>query len=138
MINSDNNAEYTLPYFIENLNGLVKFIDSLDIQIIGGQCELFVYLKTMNKFVKWLFTKEKNFNRFGFNGKICAIFSAPKKYNDTIYLISKCGIRYCSNYMLCKLYEQQKTLATQKSSQGLFCCLFCYTQCKDESHRFEK
>ena len=100
MINSSNNAEFTLNYFIENIQGLVKFIDKLDIQVIGGKCELLVYLTSMDKFVRWLFSKEKNFSRFILKDGICAVFSAPKKYNDTIYIIYKCGIKGCTKETL--------------------------------------
>lgn len=111
-----NNAEYTLPYFIENLGNLEKFIDSLDIQVIGGKCELLVYLKTINKNIRWKLLQESQFSRIILKDKICAIFSAKPKDNDTIYMIYKIGIRGCSNYTLVQLYEQQKVLATRKSS----------------------
>ena len=122
-----NNAEYTLPYFIENLGNLERFIDSLDIQVIGGKCELLVYLKTINKNIRWKLLQEKQFSRIVLKNKVCAIFSAKPKDNDTIYMIYKTGIRGCSNYTLTRLYEQQKVLATRKSSQDFFIVLFKLT-----------
>ena len=122
-----NNAEYTLPYFIENLGNLERFIDSLDIQVIGGKCELLVYLKTINKNIRWKLLQEKQFSRIVLKNKVCAIFSAKLKDNDTIYMIYKTGIRGCSNYTLTRLYEQQKVLATRKSSQDFFIVLFKLT-----------
>ena len=111
-----NNAEYVTPYFIEKLENLERFIDSLDIQVIGGKCELLVYLKTINKNIRWKLLQEKQFNRIILKNKVCAIFSAKPKDNDIIYMIYKTGIRGCSNYTLVRLYEQQKVLATRKSS----------------------
>lgn len=117
---SVNNAEYTLPYFIKDFGNLEKFIDSLDIQVIGDKCELLVYLKTINKYVKWKLLQEQQFSRVILKNKICAIFSAKEKDNATIFLIYKNGIKGCSRYTLQKLYKQQKVLATQKSNWDFF------------------
>lgn len=113
---SANNAEYTLPYFIENFGNLERFIDSLDIRVIGDRCELLVYLKTINKNIRWKLSQEKQFSRVILKDKICAIFSAKEKDNVTIFLIYKAGIKGCSHYTLEKLYKQQKVLAAQKSN----------------------
>lgn len=117
---SANNAEYTLPYFIENFGNLERFIDSLDIRVIGDRCELLVYLKTINKNIRWKLLQEKQFSRVILKDKICAIFSAKEKDNVTIFLIYKAGIKGCSHYTLEKLYKQQKVLAAQKSNQDFF------------------
>ena len=110
MISSSNNAEYTFNYFIDNINELVKYVDRLDMQVIGGKCELLVYLKSMNKLIKWLFSKEKNFSRFILKNGICAVFSAPKKYNDIIYIIYKCGINGCTKEYLYTLKTENPWL----------------------------
>lgn len=105
---SRNNAKYALPYFINSVNHLERFIDSLDIQVIGDRCELLVYLKTINRYTKWRFTQEPQFSRLIIkNGKLCAIFSSKQKDNASVYLIYKCGISGCSKYSLECLYKQK-------------------------------
>ena len=134
---SANNAEYTLPYFIENFGNLERFIDSLDIRVIGDRCELLVYLKTINKNIRWKLLQEKQFSRVILKDKICAIFSAKEKDNVTIFLIYKAGIKGCSHYTLEKLYKQQKVLAAQKSNQDFFVVLLNWP-CKDGRNRLFK
>lgn len=107
MFYSQHNAEYTLHYFIDDLNKIKNLIDSIDIRIVGDTCELLVYIKSVRFSVKRIFEKEKNFNRIVIdNNGLCAIFSAPKKYNDFIFLIYKCGIKCCTNKNLVQLFNK--------------------------------
>ena len=107
MFLSQHNAEYTLHYFINDLSKIKNFIGSIDLRFIGDNAELLVYIKPMKFSIKRILQKEKNFNRIVVdNNGLCAIFSAPKKYNDSIFLIYKCGIKCCTNNYLVQLFNK--------------------------------
>ena len=107
MLFSQHNAKYTLHYFIKNLKKIENFIDNVDIRVVGDRCELLMYIKPMKFSIKRILEKEETFNRIVVDNKgVCAIFTAPKKYNDIVFLIYKCGIRCCTNKGLVQLFNE--------------------------------
>jgi len=107
MLKTQHNAEYTLHYFIKDFDNIKNFIDYIDIRFIGENAELLVYIKPMKFSVKRILQKEVCFNRIVIdNNGLCAIFSAPKKYNDFIYLIYKCGISCCTKNDIVQSYSK--------------------------------
>ena len=102
-----HNAEYVVHYFIKNFNDIKNLIDYIDIRFIGDNAELLVYIKPMRFSVKKILQKELCFNRIVIdNNGLCAIFSAPKKYNDFIYLIYRCGINGCTKNDIVQSYNK--------------------------------